>query len=392
MLRLVDSEFLPPMYDAVIVGAGVMGSAVAYWLSRAGKRVALLDKYSPGHVRASSADESRMVRYQYRGQTLYTEMVAAAVELWKEFDRGMGTSFYREQGALALQARPDNAPFIEGYEGLLQLGYQPQWLDAGAVRRRYPQFANVDSGYLLESLGGYVAAGPVTQALAQAAADLGADLQTGAEVTELRESGGRVTRAITRDGRSFEADVFVIAVGSWTPGLLPELPIAIQSTAERLHYLTPPDPAAYSYPRLPPFFVMDTNFYGFPVHWRGCVKVADDTIGASFAPDRDREHEDPEALAKLRDFLRRHMPGLSEAAVVYSKTCTYSMTPDTDFVIDYLPNRENAIIAAGFSGHGFKFGILIGQILADLATRGTTRWDLTRFRLDREPVSIDGHW
>ena len=105
MLRLVDSEYLPPMYDAVIVGAGVMGSAVAYWLSRAGKRVALLDKYSPGHVRASSADESRMVRYQYRGQTLYTEMVAAAVELWKEFDRGMGTSFYREQGALALQAR-----------------------------------------------------------------------------------------------------------------------------------------------------------------------------------------------------------------------------------------------------------------------------------------------
>ena len=75
----------------------------------------------------------------------------------------------------------------------------------------------------------------------------------------------------------------------------------------------------------------------------------------------DREHDDPEALAKLRDFLRRHMPGLSEAAVVYSKTCTYSMTPDTDFVIDYLPNRANAMVAAGFSGHGFKFGILIGQ-------------------------------
>ena len=154
----------------------------------------------------------------------------------------------------------------------------------------------------------------------------------------------------------------------------------------------PPDTDAYSYPRLPPFFVMDTSFYGFPVHWRGCVKVADDTIGATFDPDREREHDDPEALAKLRDFLRRHMPDLGEAEVVYSKTCTYSMTPDTDFVIDYLPDRENTIMAAGFSGHGFKFGILIGQILADLATRGATRWDLTRFRLDREPVSMDGHW
>ncbi|MCY3912120.1 MAG: N-methyl-L-tryptophan oxidase [Chloroflexi bacterium] len=380
------------MFDVVVVGAGVMGGATAYWLSRAGKRVALLDKYSPGHVRASSADESRMVRYQYRGQTLYTEMVAAAVELWKDFDRRMGTSFYREQGALALQAKPDNAPFMEGYEGLLDLGYQPRWLDAGEVRRRYPQFTNVDSGYLLEDLGGYVAARPATQALAQAAAELGADVLTGAEVTELGESGGRVTRAITRDGRAFEAEVFVIAAGPWTPMLLPELSIPIRSTAERLHYLTPPDPDAYSYPRLPPFFVMDTNFYGFPVHWRGCVKVAEDTIGATFDPDREREHEDPEALTKLRDFLRRHMPDLSKAEVVYSKTCTYSMTPDTDFVIDHLPDMENAIVAAGFSGHGFKFGILIGQILADLAVHGRTRWDLTRFRLDREPVSMDGHW
>ena len=137
---------------------------------------------------------------------------------------------------------------------------------------------------------------------------------------------------------------------------------------------------------------MDTHFYGFPVHWRGCVKVADDATGEPFDPDREREHDDPAALAKLRDFLRRHMPDLSEAEVVYSKTCTYAMTPDTDFVIDYLPNRANAIVAAGFSGHGFKFGILIGQILADLAMRGTTRWDLTRFRLDRSPAQMDGHW
>ena len=380
------------MYDVVIVGAGVMGSATAYWLSRAGKRVALLDTYSPGHVRASSADESRMVRYQYRGQTLYTEMVAAAVELWKEFDRRSGAGFYREQGALALQAQADNAPFMEGYEGLIELGYEPEWLDGDDVRRRYPHFTNIDSGYLLEGLGGYVAARSATQALAEAAAELGADLRTGAEVTELHESGGRIARAVTRDGRTFEGEVFVIAAGPWTPQLLPDLAIPIRSTAERLHYLTPPDRDAYSYPRLPPFFVMDTNFYGFPVHWRGCVKVADDSIGATFDPDRDREHDDPEALAKLRDFLRRHMPGLAEAELVYSKTCTYSMTPDTDFVIDFLPKRANAIVAAGFSGHGFKFGILIGQILAELAMRGATRWDLTRFRLDREPVAMDGHW
>ncbi len=380
------------VYDVVIVGAGVMGCATAYWLSRAGKRVALLDTYSPAHVRAASADESRMVRYQYRGQTLYTEMVAGAVELWKEFDRRMGTSFYQEQGTLGLQSQPDYPPLIDGYEGLRQLGYQPRWLDAGDLRRRFPQFANVDSGYILEGMGGYVAAGPVTRALAEAAAELGADVQENAEVAELRESGGRLASVVTRDGRVFEADVFVIAAGSWTPKLLPELPIRVRPTAARLHYLKPRDQAAYSFPCLTPFFVLDTHFYGFPVHWRRCVKVADTTIGAPFDPDREREHDDPTALAKLRHFLRRHMPDLSEAEVVYSKTCTYAMTPDTDFVIDYLPNRANAIVAAGFSGHGFKFGILIGQILADLAMHGTTRWDLTRFRLDRPAVPMDGHW
>ena len=380
------------MYDVVVIGAGVMGSATAYWLSRTGKRVALLEQFSPGHVRASSADESRTVRYQYRGQAVYTEMVAGAVELWKEFDRRSGTNFYREQGTLTLQSQPGLVPLLDGYEGLRELGYRPQWLDGHDVRRRFPQFANVDSGYVLEGMGGYIAAGPVTRALAEAAAELGADVHSGAEVVQMRESGGRLAAVATRDGRAFEAETFVIAAGPWTSRLLPELPLSVQPTAARLHYLRPKDQAAYSFPRLMPFSVMDTQFYGFPVHWRGCVKVADDMIGAPFDPDREREHEDPAALAKLRAFLSRHMPNLRTAEVVYSKTCTYSMTPDANFIIDYVPDRANALVAAGFSGHGFKFGILIGQILADLAISGSTRWDLARFRLDREPSAVGQHW
>ncbi len=380
------------VYDVVVVGAGVMGSATAYWLSRAGKRVALLEQFSPAHVRASSADESRTIRYQYRGQAAYTRMVAGAVKLWKEFDRRSGTDFYRETGTITLQTRPDFEPLLDGYQGLCDLGYEPRWLDAQDVRREFPQFANVDSGYIMEGVGGYIAAGPATRALAEAAAEQGADVFTDAEVVELRESGGRVTSVTTRDGRTFEGGVFVATAGPWTARLLPDLPVRVQPTAARLHYLRPENPAAYESPRLTPFSVMDTQFYGIPVHWRGCVKVADDMIGEPFDPDRDREHEDPGALAKLRDFLGRHMPGLRDAEVVYSKTCTYSMTPDSDFIIDRVPNLDNALVAAGFSGHGFKFGILIGQIMADLATCGRTGWDLSRFRLDREASAVSQHW
>jgi len=111
------------MYDVVVVGAGVMGSATAYWLSRAGKRVALLEQFSPAHVRASSADESRTIRYQYRGQAGYTRMVAGAVELWQEFDRQSGTAFSRAPGTLTLQTQPHVHPPLYGHQRLFAPGY-----------------------------------------------------------------------------------------------------------------------------------------------------------------------------------------------------------------------------------------------------------------------------
>ena len=137
---------------------------------------------------------------------------------------------------------------------------------------------------------------------------------------------------------------------------------------------------------------MDTQFYGFPVHWRGCVKVADDMIGEPFDPDREREHEDPAALAKLRAFLSRHMPDLRDRGSRLQQDL--HVFDDPGLRLHHRPGTEprQCAVAAGFSGHGFKFGILIGQILADLATHGTTRWDLTRFRLDRTASAVGQHW
>lgn len=379
-------------YDVVIVGAGVMGSAAAYWLSLAGKRVALLEKHTPAHIGAASSDNSRKVRYQYQGQDLYTEMVAEAVRLWRAFDRQLGTDFYRPQGTLSLQSVAQHPSITADYEGLRRLGFDPLWLDSSQLQRMFPQFSNVDSGYFLEGMGGYIDAGAATRALVRAAVDLGAVLCSDAEVVSLRESGGCVSAAVTHDGRAFEAETFLVALGSWTTRLLPNLPIEVRPSAARVHYLKPADTSLYSFPRLPPFAVADTKFYGFPIHWRGSMKVAEHTIGRLFDPDDDREQPDPEALARLRDFLSTHMPDISDAEVTYSKTCTYAMTPDSDFVIDYLPDRANVLVATGFSGHGFKFGILIGQILSELAIQGSTRWDLSRFRLNRTSTSVEEPW
>jgi N-methyl-L-tryptophan oxidase len=379
-------------YDVVIVGAGVMGSAAAYWLSRAGKRVALLEKHTPAHVGAASGDHSRKVRYQYQGQDLYTEMVAEAVKLWKEFDRQLGTDFYQPQGALSLQSVLAHPSITADYDGLRRLGFEPRWLDSSQLQRMFPQFSNVHSGYFVEGMGGYIDAGGATRALVHAAVDFGAELYSATEVVSLRESGGCVSAAVAHDGRLFEGETFVVALGSWTSRLVPSLSIEVRPSAARVHYLKPADSSLYAFPSLPPFAVADTKFYGFPIHWRGSMKVAEHAIGRLFDPDEDREQPDPEALSKLREFLDTYMPDLTDAEVTYSKTCTYAMTPDSDFVIDFLPDRSNVLVATGFSGHGFKFGILIGQMLSELVVHGSTRWDLSRFSLSRTPTVVAEPW
>ncbi len=116
-------------YDAEVVGAGIMGCATADWLARNGKRVLVVDRDEPGNVGASSSDEARFIRYEYRGRDIYTEMVARSVCLWKDFERGTGREFYREHGMLAMQTVSDHRPLVDGYESLIELGYQPLWLD-----------------------------------------------------------------------------------------------------------------------------------------------------------------------------------------------------------------------------------------------------------------------
>ena len=196
----------------------------------------------------------------------------------------------------------------------------------------------------------------------------------------------------TDDGQKFEAAAYIVVAGAWTEKLLPQLHVPVTSTAQRLHYLRPKDRSTYSYPKFVPFAIMDTQFYGFLVHGNASMKIADDQIGPTFDPDTDRKLPNSEALTKLRRFLQRHLPDLRDAEITYAKTCAYSMTPDTDFIIDAIPGTSNGFVGAGFSGHGFKFGILIGQVLADLVRHGRTELDISSFRLDRDFDTVKEHW
>ena len=375
--------------DVLVLGAGIMGCATAYWLAKQGKRVVVLDQHQIGHAAASSADEARVIRYEYGGRALYTKMVAESVELWKSFERETDRTFYQEIGTLALQSIPNHQPLIDGFNSLVELGYEPQWLEQSEIRKRFPEFTNIDSGVITEGIGGYISAKTVLHALAGRALQMGAIFESGVQATDLIEAGHQVVGVRTSNGKTYNAGAVVVAAGPWTRQLLPDLKIPVVPNAAYMHYLIPTAAWNFSHPQFLPFIIVDKLYYGRPIHGDGALKVGDHSPGPELGPDQPSTPMEPTAYTRLQEFLGMHLPALSNATLVKQKICRYSMTPDADFILDTLPQKSNAFIAAGFSGHGFKFGILIGKIMSDLAIYGETTHDIRSFQLGRTPLRVD---
>lgn len=164
-------------------------------------------------------------------------------------------------------------------------------------------------------------------------------------------------------------------------GLQKILDLPIKPTKFQLVYFKPKNEEMFTKEKFPLFAYLDQGFYGFPIHGNGTVKISNHLVGSASDPDKDDRVVSEEFIQSCRDFFKEFIPGLENAKVVKTKVCFYSMTPDEDFIVDKL--RDNVVIGAGFSGHGFKFAPLIGKVLADLVLDGKTKYDISPFRLDR---------
>ena len=367
----------------VVVGAGAFGGWTALFLRRQGARVTLLDAWGPGNSRASSGGETRVIRATYGDRLVYTRMAARALTLWKEHEQRWRRQLYHGIGVLWL-VESDETYEQAALPILRDEQVRFEQLSGPEVSRRYPQISCDRVRWaIFERDGGYLTARRACAAV------LEGFLAEGGEYKQLAvqppaPSGGQLSNVMLTDGSRLTADGFVFACGPWLGSLFPDfLGNRVRATRQEVFFFgTPPGDPRYTEPAMPVWADHGTTFmYGIPGNeWRG-FKVADDTRGPIIDPTTESRIPSPEALQTARDYIAYRFPGLKGAPLLEARVCQYEESPDEHFIIDRHPAAENAWIVGGGSGHGFKHGPALGELVARLVLTGAA--PDAQFRLAR---------
>jgi sarcosine oxidase len=374
--------------DAVVVGLGSMGSSAAYHLAARGLSVVGLDRFEPPHGRGAHSGGSRIIRMAYMEGPQYVPLVHRAFELWRALERDTGEVLLTVTGGLML-GRPDSVPVAGALAAVRAHGLAHELLDAGQVRARFPAFAPADDEVaLFEEVAGLVRPERAIAAHLALARAHGADLRTGITALSWVATGDGVT-VTTTDGGVVEADRLVLAPGAWAAELLRiAMPMRVRRRIQ--HFWWPADPADFQPGRMPVWiwdWPPDQVGYGLPA-LDGQVKAAlhrgDDPVD----PDVGAAEACPDEVAAMRDLLATRLPRLATGRWLGAKPCLYTLTPDEHFVLGAHPSAPHVWLAAGFSGHGFKFVPVVGEILADLAVTGKTAYEIGIF--DPTRVAVTG--
>jgi glycine/D-amino acid oxidase-like deaminating enzyme len=357
--------------DILVVGAGIFGLTAAMELRLRGYAVKVLDPGPLPHPLAASTDISKVVRLEYGADEEYTTLAEAARDGWLDWNAEFETALYHEVGLTMLTRSPMSPGGFEyeSFQRLSQRGYRLERLNPAEIARRFPAWNHevyVD-GYF-SPYGGYVESGRVIETLVRVASAKGVQIVTGHHVAEIVDVGGKVTGVITRTGDRFESGHVVVAVGTWTQTLIPELNGVLQSVGQPVFHLRPALPNSFTPPQFTVFSadVSSTGWYGFPLHPKEVViKIARHGIGRQLHPEADERAVTTQDEAWLREFLLESLPSLADAPVVKTRLCLYSDTLDDHFWIARHPALHGLTVAAGGSGHAFKFGPVLGSIVAD---------------------------
>ncbi len=368
----------------MVVGAGIFGLSAAMELRSRGYSVLVLDPGPVPHPLASSTDISKVIRMEYGDDAQYLTMAAEAREGWLRWNRLLGETLYHECGLLVLASEPMTPGSFEcdSYNQLLGHGFEPQRLNEKRLQQRFPAWkpGRYPDGFC-HAKAGYAESARVVGALAKHAQRQGARLRVGSPVTALLRNGSRITGVRTADDVEIGARFVIVAAGVWTPLLVPALQTAMCVVGQPVFHLQCERPELFTPPAFPVFTadISNTGWYGFPLHPReGVIKIANHGIGKPVHPADGERSVDARDHERLRRFLADALPALADAPVVYTRLCLYCDTLDGHFWIDRDPDQPGLIVAAGGSGHGFKFGPLLGGLIAD-ALEETPRPELKRF-------------
>jgi len=364
----------------MIIGAGVVGLSTGCALAAQGCDVTVIERFALAHSWSSSRGPSKAIRHEYGTNRQYIEMVARSLVLWNELGRETGRTLYTQAGVLTLGNTGDDT--LAGLDAMRSLGLPARQITGEECRARFPQFVVDDyDAITYNESGGILAASECMHALANRFRSLGGSLRINTQVGAL-DVGASQPVVRLADGTAIAADRLVVAAGPWVNEFVPEIGLPVRATRQQVCYVAGLPASDFGVGQFP-VFLAGGRFYGFPIHTEtGWFKVASHTFGTEVAPSDGYEVDDAEVNDCIA-FLRRVIPQAASGPIAGVDRCMYDVTPDQDFIIDRHPANPNVILATGFSGHGFKFGILTGCLVASLVTGDEPEFPLDRFSLSR---------
>ena len=389
------------MSKVVVIGAGINGATSAIELRKRGHEVVLADPGPLPHPLAASTDISKAVRAAYGADQEYTELAERSIERWRKWNQEFGAQLYHEVGVMFVRRREMEPGDFEheSFKTLERRCHKVKRMNVPQLWKRFPAWnPELYRDGVLEIEAGYAESGRAVAMLIERAKSIGVELREGTRLVRLDEDDNQVKGVVVEDsvGDAVSApreangvpcsykipgDFVVMAVGAWTPYLLPFTRKFFRATGQPVFHLKPSKPELFAPERFPVFGadITTTGYYGFPINRDGIVKIANHGPGREMSPDSPERVVTVEDEKNLREFLASTFPSLANAPIVYTRVCMYSDTHDGHFWIARDPEREGLVVAAGDSGHGFKFAPVLGEIIAD-ALEGKDNPLLDKFR------------
>jgi sarcosine oxidase len=368
-------------YDVVVVGVGGMGSAALYHLARRGQRVLGLERFDVPNELGSSHGITRIIRLAHFEHPSYVPLVRRAYALWRELETEVGERLLHVTGAVDA----GGALYEESLRSCLEFDLPHEVVDGGELGRRFPAYRlPADLPVLLQPDGGFLTPERCIVAHVEAAKAHGAAVSSGERVLGWEPKGDSVQ--VTTAERAVVAEHLVLTAGAWSREVARLATDLVVAERQVLVWFEPIRPELFAVERFPVFNleIEHEHLYGFPVfgipgfkagrYHRGGERVA--------SPDEMTREPTPEDESSLRPLVERYFPD-GAGRVLSLRACPFEASPDEDFIVDVHPESGRVSVAAGFSGRGFKFCSVVGEILADLALAGETRHDIARLRLGR---------
>ncbi len=370
-------------YDAIVIGLGGMGSAALYQLAQRGKRVLGIEQFDIAHELGSSHGVTRIIRLAYHEHPSYVPLMRRAYELWRDVQSAADEQILHITGSLDA-GPPSSSNFTGSLLSCEEHDLPHEVLTSAEITKRFPGYRlPSETMAVFQGEGGFLLPERCISIFVEQAQALGATVHSNERTLEWQPTANGVR--VRTDRGEYEAETLIISVGAWASKLLPTLGAAAIPERQVLIWTETLCPEFFTPERFPVFnlVVDEGKYYGFPEFQIPGFKLGKyHHLEENVDPDTIDREPNARDEAMLRDVTEKYFPHAA-GATSSMKVCMFTNSPDEHFIIDRLPDAPQVIIAAGFSGHGFKFSSVVGEILADLGLNGTTKHDIGMFKLAR---------